>query len=345
MGIINSPIIEVAIGLVLLYLVVGLICTAVNELVAQAFNLRADMLWDTVRTLLHDSGGENAAKDLYNHSLIRSLAVRAGTLPNAGGDDPNARAKPSYIPASLFSLALIDLIAPRAADSKAAGPPTPKELIGRLPQSGLPGPLQSALAPLLNSTAGTIEKARENIESWYNAAMDRATGWYKRRIQKITLYVAFLIVFFANADSLQFANRLWANPVERAQLVEAARKMPAPAAAPGGSLPTTNSVTPAAGTTAAAVDGPVTLPPIPPEMRELLGWAGPVDPYAATYNPEDPRRFPRGTNEWVIKLLGLLVTTFAATLGAPFWFDVLNKIINIRSTGPSPNETAKQPAK
>jgi hypothetical protein len=118
--------------------------------------------------------------------------------------------------------------------------------------------------------------------------------------------------------------------------------MPAPSGASPVSSSTENS---AAVTNDASGAGAVSLPPVPPELKELLGWAGPVDPRATTYNPEDPRRFPRGGNDWVIKLLGLLVTTLAATLGAPFWFDVLNKIINIRSTGPSPNETAKQPGK
>jgi len=34
----------------------------------------------------------------------------------------------------------------------------------------------------------------------------------------------------------------------------------------------------------------------------------------------------------LVLILGWLVTAFAATLGAPFWFDVLNKIMVIRST-------------
>jgi uncharacterized protein involved in cysteine biosynthesis len=42
--------------------------------------------------------------------------------------------------------------------------------------------------------------------------------------------------------------------------------------------------------------------------------------------------------------LGLLLTTFAASLGAPFWFDALNESVNLRGTGkrPEEEETAAQ---
>jgi hypothetical protein len=43
------------------------------------------------------------------------------------------------------------------------------------------------------------------------------------------------------------------------------------------------------------------------------------------------------------KLIGLLVTAFALSLGAPFWFDMLNKVVNIRSAGRAPDERAKKP--
>jgi hypothetical protein len=44
-----------------------------------------------------------------------------------------------------------------------------------------------------------------------------------------------------------------------------------------------------------------------------------------------------------LKVLGLLLTMGAASLGAPFWFDVLNKIVTIRSVGKAPEETPKAP--
>jgi len=62
-----------------------------------------------------------------------------------------------------------------------------------------------------------------------------------------------------------------------------------------------------------------------PEWR-VEGW--PFNWYRTTFWP---------------KLIGLLVTAFALSLGAPFWFDMLNKVVNIRNAGRAPDERAKKP--
>jgi hypothetical protein len=41
---------------------------------------------------------------------------------------------------------------------------------------------------------------------------------------------------------------------------------------------------------------------------------------------------PPGLTEWIEIGLGWLVTALAIMLGAPFWFDVLNKFVVVRST-------------
>ena len=60
-----------------------------------------------------------------------------------------------------------------------------------------------------------------------------------------------------------------------------------------------------------------------------LGWTAP---------PWKSLDFPLG---WLNKLAGLALTTFAVSLGAPFWFDLLNKFMNIRSAGKAPDEKQK----
>ena len=49
---------------------------------------------------------------------------------------------------------------------------------------------------------------------------------------------------------------------------------------------------------------------------------------------------------WVFtltKIAGVLLTAFAASLGAPFWFDTLNRLMAVRGTGKSPEEQPKEP--
>ncbi len=63
-----------------------------------------------------------------------------------------------------------------------------------------------------------------------------------------------------------------------------------------------------------------------------------------TRNP-DLRRVPDTPNGWVLKALGLLITGLAISQGAPFWFDLLNKFIVIRSTVKPKEKSQEQPSK
>jgi hypothetical protein len=47
---------------------------------------------------------------------------------------------------------------------------------------------------------------------------------------------------------------------------------------------------------------------------------------------------PVDSTGWWSKVIGILITAAAAAQGAPFWFDILKKLINVRSTGPNPSE-------
>ena len=50
---------------------------------------------------------------------------------------------------------------------------------------------------------------------------------------------------------------------------------------------------------------------------------------------------PRDATSIIFKLIGCLITALAALQGAPFWFDTLKKIVNVRSTGINPDEKTK----
>ena len=62
------------------------------------------------------------------------------------------------------------------------------------------------------------------------------------------------------------------------------------------------------------------------QLNIPLGWGSPV-----------PKK-----EEWVNKIIGLLLTIFAISIGAPFWFDILNRITKIRSTGSTETTATKE---
>ena len=48
---------------------------------------------------------------------------------------------------------------------------------------------------------------------------------------------------------------------------------------------------------------------------------------------------------WLIKLFGLFITGVAAAQGAPFWFDILKNVINVRNAGVNSDVEAAKASK
>jgi hypothetical protein len=55
----------------------------------------------------------------------------------------------------------------------------------------------------------------------------------------------------------------------------------------------------------------------------------------------DARGFPETATGWASKVLGLLITWLALTVGGPIWFDLLGRLVNMRNTGPKPKASTK----
>jgi len=169
--------------------------------------------------------------------------------------------------------------------------------------------------------------------------MTRAAGWYKRKSQFITIILAVLLVGATDADTLTIVKKLYNDPVLRATVVaqaqEFAKQQPGgeaanpkkPEPSPLGSSGDQGGLAPSEPTTPVAGNAKETLTQTFATLQQLgipLGWAS------------TPKK-----EEWVNKLIGLLLTALAISLGAPFWFDILNKITKIRSTGAEPKSTTK----
>ncbi|MGE5344407.1 MAG: hypothetical protein ACM3JH_00495 [Acidithiobacillales bacterium] len=283
----GSSILDVAIGLTLVFLLTGVLCTAVMEAVSSFLALRSTTLEEGLRHLLDDPAGTGLAAELYKHVQISGLS-------GAG--------KPSYIPAENFARALLDILFPRSAGDLLPALDEARRMAAKMPK----GRVQDFVLTLIGEAGNDVEKVRTRVETWFNAGMDRVGGLYKRKTQWIVLLVALLICLVANIDAVQIGNRLNSNSVLRSQLVAIAEKTVERQ---------TGDVTKPAGVAASAAD-----------LKALdlnLGWTG-----------ESPGKEPV---IWAFrKALGILIAALAASLGAPFWFDVLSKFINLRSAGLKP---------
>jgi hypothetical protein len=328
----GSIVLEVAIGLFFVYLLLSLLCSAISEYIEAKFNNRAKYLRQGITLLLNDtdSGGVDLAKQLYEHGLIRPLYRDGNKLP-------------SYIPSRTFSLALWNLATAAAIPERDSGRPGAQpagvtndlKRIREVVATSLPNhELRAALLTLIDEANGDLEKARRNIEEWYDAMMDRVAGWYKRLTSVMLLVLGFGTAVLVNADTISIAQTLARDGVLRASIIGAAQERlatPLPPSTATAADPEARDriATQNLGEARATVDA-LGLP---------LGWV------TESANKNDPRRLPGAPFEWLLKIIGLALTGFAVSQGAPFWFDLLNKFIVIRSTVKPAEKSQTQPSK
>lgn len=319
----GSTILEVIIGMLFVYLLLSVLCSAIGEYLESKWNNRAKLLHKGIQLLLNDSTNPSAAPDLakqlYEHGLIRPLYRDARTLP-------------SYIPSRTFALALWNM----ATAGSNAGVTTNlrdiRDTVGKLPQQEL----RTALLTLIDEANGDLDRARANIEGWYESAMDRVSGWYKRKTGYVMLALGIAIAAVINADTITLATALARNSALRSAVVAAAEQR---LAATDGAKPAGGGTTDPDAREAAAAQAVVQAHGAVNALGLPIGWKG------WTASGDDPRRAPDTLMDWVLKVVGVLLTGFALSQGAPFWFDVLNKVIVVRSTVKPKEKSAEQPSK
>jgi hypothetical protein len=331
----GSAILDVAIGIIFVFLLVSLICSAVNEFIEAGLKNRAKDLEKGIRNLL---ANDDLAAEFYKHPLIQGLFS-------------NDNGKPSYIPSRTFALTLLNIIAPEGLvpendQTTAAGGAVSNPLanlrvkVATLTDKQLAAPIKTALLTLIDDAQGDVNRLRANVEEWYNAAMDRVAGWYKRRVQIIILFLGLGIAVALNVDTSYIARRLANDSAVRSALSAAAQnyaqKNNATGQQGGGTTPDSQQDVDCPNS-----DGSTPKEKVNKNICELkklglpLGW---------NYEPDDVNLKWPGFLIWqpqVLKAwgrqvqfhwLGWIVTAFAISLGSPFWFDMLNKIIVVRST-------------
>lgn len=99
----DSAILDVAIGLVFIFLLVSLLVSAASEALSGWLKWRSEHLWNGLEQLLQSVDARN---EVYNHPLIKGLARVDVVRPEWN----KGRNGPSYIPSRTFALALIDIL-------------------------------------------------------------------------------------------------------------------------------------------------------------------------------------------------------------------------------------------
>ena len=254
---------------------------------------------------------ERLSERVYGHAMVSGISQNK---------------MPSYLPARNFTLALLDEL---CAGSQAPVITAVETAVKSLPA----GALKQRLKVCVNDAAGDLDALKSNLDKWFDDDMDRLSGIYKRYAQFVLFFIGLALAVALNVDTLKIVSVLQHNGQVRtavADMAEAFQKPP------------DNGATPAQ---LADVENAIASLPLP------IGWTF-CGSKTTTCEDAGDRRVLFGVvlaesrSPWalVAELVGWLLTAIAISFGAPFWFDVLGQLINIRSVGPKPPRADAQTA-
>ena len=312
------PFIDFLLAFALIYLTMAGVVSGLQEFIASFVDLRGKYLREGVRSFMHESAhGENLVKLFYAHPLIEALS---DTRLSIWG-----HRLPSYIPARTFVTALADTLVAPAGSAQSALEMLP-QAVGQLPADSK---LRRQLETLIASSGTQADAMRSVLEAHYDAVMERVGGWYKRRTQVVALFIALFAAAGLNVDSIAIARYLNEHPAELARLADRAALLSSNAKPKEGA---------AAGETPALT--PLTVKDLE-ALRLPIGWSSDAKDTEAKGTGAERGKATASNRQGppasgALTLLGWLITALAATLGAPFWFDVISKLVPLRSTGKPP---------
>ena len=320
----NFPaMLDVAIGLFFIYLILSLLVSGIQELIATVLEWRAKQLKEAIQIILGDNEAndpsakqaQKIANDLWNHPLIRSLNQRKILRGSVG---------PSYISSKMFAATLLEIIQ-TDYDFNASG--TIDDIVESIKENKKLDPeIQRRIYSIAliaqrkaSATEMGIKSLEKEIKIWFDQSMERASGVYNRNVKGVTFLIGLVVTLALNADTFYIFKTLNKDAALRSSINQVATKIIAENKEP--SLDNINSY----------LD--ITMP---------LGWST-MEQFKKQVNPRDSAK----TKVWdwvlgIIKLIfGWLLSAGAIAMGAPFWYDLLGKFINVRNAGQVPESTSQ----
>jgi hypothetical protein len=329
-----------------LLLFLSLMCSVLYELIVAVLRLRARFLKQGLLTIAGENS-EDFVVQLYRHGLIRSLFERVPSKKSRGRLD--IRDLPSYIPSAHFALALLDLAK-----------------TGR----DLPGNIKDTLQAFTNFPGDGAASFQRLVEEWYDNAMERVSGRFKRYTQFCLLLIGFSVSLIFNIDLIEISSRLATNTDLRqfalhlAEHSEGAADQAANEAAKGVGKEVARKLADISDDPAMMIrnlahiqNGEDIESPLP---ISAMGRQSQTPTYAAVKAPTEILRYVLAPKIETAKInllavegldlplgwdpeakhhpaaiiarhwAGWLLTAFMVSVAAPLWFDLLNRIMTFR---------------
>lgn len=356
----NSIFLDLVISLVFVYFLLSMLVSGISELIITLSSKRAKDLQKAIDEVFNDRQNKNWSELLYTHPLIDRLKRTDKKLP-------------AYISAQTFAATFIDLMINEAKEKKMDSITTPGEttFTETLPSDnpyinfteGVKK-LNPSDAKILLQTFITeskdVDTLKKTIEKWYDDYMERVSGWFKRDMQKKLFWISLVVTIALNVDSVHLTKSLWKDKSMREMVVNTAVNYVEKEN--NNSLADTSydtSKTKSDKNLNAQIEYIDSIYSEIDAFKLPIGW--PSCKKTMVNNNDDGGEdgfwmsfcnFLQGIWDWIIEqpkclyvqiititfvqIIGWLISAFAISFGAPFWFDALCKLVNMRGTGSKP---------
>lgn len=316
---------DVALGLAFIFFLFSVLVSTTSEMILSWSNARGKMLWKALAHLIPDAGhgkGAEPLKDFVRHPLMTSMHR------HTAADDGVAKHFPSYLSSGQFGQVLMDILETKGTEAQAE---TRWEQI-RSGITQLPADIRGALQALSRDAERNLLPGQEPMSvfqflagQWFDAMMNRSTGWYKRLTQIWNFGLGIGLAVACNLNVIAITRALSTNDELRTAFVQRAEA----SVQAQSDLMVKMGVAESAGARAEFDKAVAELSdagfPVGWNKTTAQAWA--AHPFSTFFE----------------SLLGWLMAGAAAALGAQFWFDLMKKIINMRGTGLKPDSQQDVP--
>ncbi|MHA4741987.1 hypothetical protein [Dyadobacter sp. MSC1_007] len=167
---------------------------------------------------------------------------------------------------------------------------------------------------ILHDANNDLVKFKILLENWYNDTMERATGWFKQTTQVILIVIGGVLAVSFDVDTIAIINKLSQDKEARERLIQMSIEFTEKNAGLIETVSTNSKDTLSAKELNQKIK---TLAAKKASIEEdILQVQGIVSSPSSNWSTP----------------LGYLLTVLALSLGAPFWFDLLNKLVSLRTS-------------
>ena len=367
-------ILDLVIGMIFIFFLLSIICSSAVEVILTLFRVRAGILAKWLRevfnqTALHPTGlpntGVKLGQAIMDHCMTTVLSGENKSTTYINSSD--------FVNALLDQITLHQVATPSPASAIQLPPSTLQEYVSAIASSPvISGELKRTILALANEASKTfgvsrqftqavtevksdIDLFKEKLENWYDSNAERLVGRLKRRwVFPFTVLLATGMTVSLNADTVAMAKYLYDHKEASKALADKAMATYGNYEArvktiTGDSTQKKDSASIAKLKQAADqlkqdVDSmkvmlPADFPIGWPKCKDSLSHKKKEVSANEASTDKDERRSSCEAdfgNMFSEHWPGWLATILAILLGAPFWFDLLNKVANLRGTGPKP---------